>query len=269
MSLRVFLLTLVVSCSLAFAANAQTALDFTITDYKGVSHNLQHALDQGFIVVLEFFFADCGPCINAAQELQAIHEDYENKNVLIWAISDIDDDSRLWDYEYELGLSFVMAGIDGGGIEVKNAYTDSFGFEAYPTIAVICPDGSMTWDIFPYSEGAPEWRNSIEACGVEEIIYEYIPFGGLTAVKKAVENTTSIYPNPAHDYLFIENQNKPLTDQHYEIYNSTGSLVRALTVANAQPNSIPIGDLSPGMYFIKTHQEDGSSHTQAFLKAPN
>ena len=52
-------------CFFQLAANAQignTAPDFTATDTHGETHTLYDYLEDGKIVVLDFFYTTCGPC---------------------------------------------------------------------------------------------------------------------------------------------------------------------------------------------------------------
>jgi thiol-disulfide isomerase/thioredoxin len=45
---------------------------------------------KGKIVLMDFFFVGCVPCMNALAPLDKLHEKYKNKNFVILSISDRD-----------------------------------------------------------------------------------------------------------------------------------------------------------------------------------
>ena len=63
-------------------------------------------------------------------------------------------------------------------------------------------------------------------------------------VDESESETMSIYPNPAHDFIFVEeNLNLPL--QSVEIYNVTGQKVISST-----ETEINVSGLESGVYFV-------------------
>ncbi|PLX05777.1 MAG: hypothetical protein C0596_18975 [Marinilabiliales bacterium] len=54
-----------------------------------------------------------------------------------------------------------------------------------------------------------------------------------------------VYPNPAHDYIYIENIENNKTQ--IEVYNSTGQKI--IEASNMQ--KIDISSLTPGLYVVK------------------
>ncbi len=63
----------------------ETAPDFSTKDIYGNPINLSDLKDK--IVVLNFWFTSCKPCINEIPELNKIKEKYKNKNVIFLAIT--------------------------------------------------------------------------------------------------------------------------------------------------------------------------------------
>lgn len=249
------------------------APDFSFLDIQGNEHNLYHALDQGFIVVLDFFFVDCPPCIEAAPEIEAIHQDYEGKNVLIWSISDRDPDSNIIQYQNDNDITTTSTGLDGGGYEIINLYASNFNFIGFPTVSVVCPDKILNWDIFPYSTGAPEWRNAIENCGVEEITQDYVPINIATSVSDLEQNApinAILFPNPASNQATL---NIYLADSKVidvNLLNTLGQsqkLISNRTVsAGQQELDLFLSDVPRGIYFLEIKSEDKVLDSLKFVK---
>ena len=63
-------------------------------------------------------------------------------------------------------------------------------------------------------------------------------------VEENDDMTISVYPNPAHDKLFVNAANI----QSVELYNISGQLMISST-----ENEINVSDLNPGMYFIRVN----------------
>ena len=136
-----------------FALNAQTnlntAVDFTITDVHGNTHNLFNYLDDGKHVIIDFFFTTCGPCISSVPTLNQAYTDYgcNTGDVIFLSIDNGDSDSEVMQYETDYaGLLPSASGNDGGG----NAVISTYGIGAYPTVVLIAPDRTiLEQDIYP------------------------------------------------------------------------------------------------------------------------
>tara|TARA_B110000467_G_C18312760_1_gene479300 strand:+ start:298 stop:984 length:687 start_codon:yes stop_codon:yes gene_type:complete len=138
------------SLSLSFAQTGlTTAVDFTVTDVHGTTHNLFTYLDDGKHVVVDFFFTTCGPCIASVPTLNAAYTDYgcNTGEVIFLSIDDGDSDALVLQYENDYGgLLPTASGNDGGGNAVNSAY----GINAFPTVILIAPDRTiLNNDIFP------------------------------------------------------------------------------------------------------------------------
>lgn len=256
------------SLALFWQVNAQQALDFTFTDINGVTHRLQNALDQGFIVMIDFFFVNCPPCQASSPEIQAIHEDYQGKNVLVWSISDRDNNPAIVTFKQNLGLTFTAGGLQGGGNNVVNAYAAGFPFTGFPTISVVCPDRSISWDIWPYSAGAPQWRNAINACGVVDHA-PYVP--SLTAVDEiGALNAPLLSPNPALESTRLTYSLREAQQMQIDLLNAQGQLLRQVfsgrLEAGDQQLDIALAGLPAGAYFVRFQNTLGEVHTLSLHK---
>ena len=149
------LYTTFILCLSLFSVNAQTSLttavDFTVTDVHGNTHNLFSYLDEGKHVIVDFFFTTCGPCIASVPTMNQAYTDYgcNTGEVFFISIDNGDSDATVLQYETDYGGLFPsVSGIDGGG----NLVVSNYGIGAYPTVILIAPDRSiLEQDIFPVS----------------------------------------------------------------------------------------------------------------------
>lgn len=244
---------------------AQNAPDFNFTDINGNTHNLQERLDDGYIIVLDFFFVDCPPCVGTGMELELIHNDYQGKNVEVWSITPFDSIPAIQAFQDEHGFSYTTGGLEGGAWDIFETFTDSLDLEYFPTISVICPNGDLTWDIWPYtSNGAPEWREAIEYCGVHEV--------NVTAVAEDFieKHPSSVFPNPVKDILNIEFYTENGADVFTEVYDMTGRklIQEAIAIDNIgqQNKQLSVDKLLGGNYILHLSVEGETIAVLPFVK---
>ncbi len=251
---QIFTLIFLFALSLS-STFAQTAPDFTFTDIDGESHSLSDALAENKVILLDFFFVDCGPCQQWAPEIDAIIEDFEGTTLEIWAISDRDYNAyiqaSIFNSTHE---HHKVGGVQGGGNDILNLFDANFTFKAHPSYSIICSDGSITWDIWPISTGANEIRNQLtEDCGVTELSSSTSAIEGLKAVQ--------VFPNPASDNITVEFDLATSTTMAIEVYNTLGQKVKSIqTVAyatGAQTVNVDVSDLTEGLYVLKMQSDEG------------
>jgi peroxiredoxin len=63
----------------------ETALDFTVTDIKGQKYILEEM--KGKIVVINFWFVECKPCVREIPELNKLVEKYKDQGVIFLGIA--------------------------------------------------------------------------------------------------------------------------------------------------------------------------------------
>lgn len=116
---------------------------------------------------------------------------------------------------------------------------------------------------------------SIAGLGQHTISYTYTDFKNCVNVAMQTikvegyigieENSSSlirIYPNPVHDYLNIEMEEKA---DYIEIFNLTGSVLLT-TKVDSEKFGLDVSNLSKGVYFVRFVFEDGSMGTTKFIK---
>jgi hypothetical protein len=62
----------------------------------------------------------------------------------------------------------------------------------------------------------------------------------------------SAYPNPANNIIVVKNNSQQATE--FRIYNLHGSMVSKGLLLNGE-NTVPVNNLTPGMYLIRTPGE--------------
>ena len=93
------LLTILLLSFTIVSFNAQTSLttavDFTVTDVHGNTHNLFTYLNDGKHVIVDFFFTTCGPCISSVPTMNTAFTNYGCNSGEVIFIAIDDGDSRL------------------------------------------------------------------------------------------------------------------------------------------------------------------------------
>ncbi len=88
-----------------------------------------------------------------------------------------------------------------------------------------------------------------DRCGnfaVDTIIVTVVP--SVNAINEIVKSVLKIYPNPAHDFIVIQN----LNFQYLQILDITGKIVKQF-MPNDKSFKIRVSDLNQGIYFIRIY----------------
>lgn len=88
----------------------------------------------------------------------------------------------------------------------------------------------------------------VTGVGPRSIVLQYGIGSEITENEVKMPNL-NVYPNPAQEYLYIDIKQAGAV----QIWNSTGQMVKTLTLANGT-HRIPVSDMPSGMYFIRTEQ---------------
>ena len=172
--MKKFLLLVIIVFS-GFSANAQLELegpapDFTTTDINGNVHHLQDYLDDGKIVVLDFFATWCTPCWGEHSKhiLSNLYKAYgpEGSNEIVVLAVECDPNTDMDDLN---GLTSATQGdwVTGTPYPITNDPTVryQYGISAYPSWRKICPDGSLF--ILQGPQGNPvyeHYKTQISGC---------------------------------------------------------------------------------------------------------
>ncbi|HEU4469496.1 MAG TPA: TlpA disulfide reductase family protein [Flavisolibacter sp.] len=139
-------------------------LSFAATDMEGNKVNLKKS--AGKIVVLNFWFINCGPCRTEIPELNALVDSFQaSGKVLFYGVA-LDDKKSL--NQFLSKTPFKYAIIDDG-----RYISSQYGVRSYPTHVVIDTDGKVYFHTTGLGQNTIHWiRKSIEELlargGIEE-----------------------------------------------------------------------------------------------------
>lgn len=108
--------------------------DFTLTDTDGITYNLSQLLKEKDLVILNFWFVNCGPCKAEFPYFEAINEKYDNVQLL--TLNHIDKEADILALREQMGVTFPMI--------IENiGFQQGFNIQAYPTTVFIAPSGKI------------------------------------------------------------------------------------------------------------------------------
>ncbi len=162
--------TLILALAFGFGLKAQcpltTAVDFTATDCHGTQVHLFDILDGGQAVLIDFFFANCGPCQQATPKVVQSYSlmGCNMYDVFYIEISDRDSDAVCQNWANNYGVEYPTISGAAGGSSICNTYQ----IGAFPTVILIMPDRSIViQDLWPISN-AQTVVNQLQAHGLQQ-----------------------------------------------------------------------------------------------------
>ncbi len=114
-------------------------------------------------------------------------------------------------------------------------------------------------DVFnPAFEGSTNLDDITFTAVFEELV-------GVEEVNGGSNSTLSVYPNPAINNLFLRNDQESI--HHFEVFNVSGQVVLT-QAANAMDHlvTIPVNNLSKGLYVVKVYYRDGGIEQKRWMK---
>ena len=108
--------------------------DFTLTDTDGNTYTLSQLLKEKDLVILNFWYVNCGPCKQEFPYFEAIHEKYDNVQLLTF--NHIDQEKDILALREQMGVTFPM-------IYENIGFQQGFGINSYPTTIFIAPSGKI------------------------------------------------------------------------------------------------------------------------------
>ncbi|WP_299249564.1 TlpA disulfide reductase family protein [uncultured Lacinutrix sp.] len=114
-------------------AKGEKALDFIVTDLEGNTIKLSELKDK--VVVLNFWFTKCGPCVVEMPKLNELVKEYEDKDVVFLAIT-FNKEGIVENFLYETDFNYTI-------VPNANDVINMYGVQSYPTSIVINKKGEI------------------------------------------------------------------------------------------------------------------------------
>ena len=103
--------------------------DFSVVAADGTEVTLSKMLEEKDMVLINFFYTTCGPCVNEFPFMQQAYEEYEDRIGII-ALDPLDDTNTVALFQSSMGLTFPMAACNP-------AWSQTFNVPGYPTSIVV------------------------------------------------------------------------------------------------------------------------------------
>lgn len=254
---KIYIFSILFFLSISFSkaqTSLSTAVDFTVTDTDGNTHNLFNILNSGKYVCIDFFFTTCGPCQVTCPYFKETFTNYgcNTQDVFFISIDNGDTDAEVDAYEtMYLGGSAgfpAVSGNEGGGNGVVTAY----GVSAYPTYILIAPSKTIVeQDMWPISSAA-----NFDTFFAANSLSQKACLSGIT--EETLANSISVFPNPAIDRLVIETSNNEKVNT-VKVFDVLGKLLVDNKVEGTERLELNVTDLEKGIYYMEITTGSGKA----------
>jgi peroxiredoxin len=122
------------------------APDWTLPTLDGKTLSLQDL--RGKVVLIDFFYKSCYPCLLAMPELQKLHEKYKDQGVVVVGVNVFDTNEN-----NELGLFLQKRGVSYPVVLEGKPVAKAYKAPGYPTLVCIGKDGKVIHSQTGYADG--------------------------------------------------------------------------------------------------------------------
>ena len=143
--MKLSLFALLIFCSAAFGS---TSVDFSLPDLSGNTVALSELLEKG-PVVLDFWATWCGPCIKELPFIQALHEEFADRGIVVVGISQDTPKtvSRVKPFVKSRKLTFPIL------LDKNQDLMRTFKIASIPYVCIIDTTGEMVYSHMGYKPG--------------------------------------------------------------------------------------------------------------------
>ena len=110
---------------------------------------------KGELILLDFFYKGCLPCMKAYPEIQSLHEKYKDKGLQVFGIDPIDskdEEMKQFLKDKEIGFTTLFA---------DKKFAKEYNVSAYPTLYLIDRQGKILFANEGYGEGTKDKLENI------------------------------------------------------------------------------------------------------------
>ena len=143
---------------LPLLADGEMAPGWNLKDLDGKTSTLANY--KGKIVLVDFFYKSCFPCLKAIPFLQSLHEKYNTKGLVVIGIDPYDKD------ENDLKTFLSKRGVTYKVLLSENTYPQQYNVTGYPTLYIIDKTGKIIYSQAGYSD---EMKNQLEEVIIESL----------------------------------------------------------------------------------------------------
>lgn len=249
----------------------QTAINFTVEDLDGQTHELFDYLDAGKYVVLDFFYSTCNPCVGSVPFLNHAFEKFgcNNEDVVFLGINYGETDLDVFNYVQNTGYLLPAASGWQGG---SNNVIYDYGIFAFPTVILIAPDKDIiNQDIFPVNTYNLNYALENQAgLSASEGCFAVATW----TVEQEVENglqTIELLTNPLSGNILPLRLalSEPL-QMDAALFNATGQHLQSWPMLQLPQNTTHYDltlqqPLAPGWYLLQVQSDRGDALGLPFL----
>ena len=130
-----------------FIKEKSPAPDFSLRSLKKEKIHLDEL--KGKVVVLNFWFIQCKPCVNEMSELNELVKEYSGNNKVVFVALTFDNKDAVTEFLKKQEFEYTI-------IPMAKTVTDAYGVNYFPTHVVIQPDGNIQKIISGYQPGVKD-----------------------------------------------------------------------------------------------------------------
>ena len=137
-----------------FFVTGRKPSSFSARDINGNKYKLKDL--EGKVVVLNFWFINCGPCRKEIPELNKIVEEYKDSSNIVFLAVALDDQDEVKNFAEKMPFNYQL--IANGRYIAQN-----YGINIYPTHAVLDKEGKVLFHTSGFGPATSMWlRKTIE-----------------------------------------------------------------------------------------------------------
>lgn len=212
----------------------------TLTDYDGLTYNINSLLGDGKYIVFDFFFTTCPHCQEEVPDVVNLYTQMgcNGADVIVIGLecSPHDASHDIEWYMREFGATYPIAPLDDNPI--INTLADNWEIDGTPTYVLIQPNRSMNEMDRPISSGQLTAVGAHEsACPDNMPVADFIANRTRLPAGETVTFTNRSLRSTAWTWTFTGGDPATSTEENPTVtYNNTGTYTVTLTARNRQGN---------------------------------